>query len=173
MIDQVIRAQLRQLIDDIDTGRVEVHKPRGTRIAVGGVVLAASLSLGVAACGGSQGGGQHPAPPPTSTVSDPGGVAEYMAPDPGPVGPGEPVDPPPAQALYGIEAPQPVPPPQAEYAAPGPDDPDRPPIEPGPEPEYAAPGPAPGPPRFAPPPPPALPPPMPGPVPMYAVERPE
>jgi hypothetical protein len=169
MQEQELRSQLRQIIDDIDAGRLAVPRPPGMMMRVGGTLCVAALGLGLCACPGKGPiGPTDPGPAPTVTSTpqpaygvpapepgptpDPGAVAEYMAPDPGTM---PPVDPS-VRPMYGVE---PVPP----RPSPAPTSTRRkgvPPIspDPGAVAEYMAPGPGPAPPIDT------------GPRPLYGVE---
>ena len=156
MQEHELRATLRQIMEDIDAGRVVVPRPSGLGARLGSTLCVAALGLGLAACPG-KGPTQPPGPGPTPTAEptmrpaygapfpgpgpspDPGATVEYMAPDPGTA---PPIDTGP-RPLYAV---QPVPPNPGPSPAPAPSPTRRkgvPPIspDPGPTAEYMAPGP--------------------------------
>jgi len=95
MNDREMRELLQEIIDDVDSGRVEIERPRTLRRA--GTVLAAAAALGLAACGptapknvqapqdgrpqAAQVDGSAPKrPTPPKPRVDPGPQPEYAAP---------------------------------------------------------------------------------------------
>jgi len=112
MTELEMRALLRTIIDDIDAGRRAVMGRPTRTLPIGGSVLVAALGLGLGGCSSSKpmttspqptqtATAPDPAPAPTGPI-DPGPVAEYMAPEPDPNP--APIDPP-AEPIYGVEAP--------------------------------------------------------------------
>jgi hypothetical protein len=109
MNDEILRALLQEIIDDVDAGRIAILKPRAVTGLVGGSVLAVALGLGACSGGG------------TPAARDPG-TARPAAVD----------------ATTAASRPAPPPPmdmgPQPEYAAPAPMG-----VDMGPQPEYGGP----------------------------------